>query len=284
MKKWSKSLFLLLVSCLVMLNLTLVCSAVAQADGGNNNPTDKSTSAAEGILTEGVEGGKISTSSDILSNTYKLDGGGSLAYGDIVIDGGIVGSNFNLLTSSAKQDLLLDMIACADYAVENNDIVDESTKTTWLQDLQSCDGVGTQLMTTLLENVKPDFVGANRIFEPMNGIVGTALGLGAIVIMACLSLVVVLELCYIGIAPLRALMQGDSSEKPKYISYIAHDAITKAETSGDSKTSKEALGIYFKSRVKMMLVLGICLLYLVSGKIFALIGMFLDLLEGFIGV
>ena len=44
-----------------------------------------------------------------------------------------------------------------------------------------------------------------------------------------------------------------------------------------------ALGVYFKYRWLELVVLGICLLYLVSGNIYSFVAWVLDLVSGFLG-
>ena len=61
-------------------------------------------------------------------------------------------------------------------------------------------------------------------------------------------------------------------------------AVKVAEESSDAGGSKkQALGVYLKRRIPMLVLLGICLLYLVSGSIYTLVGYILDLVSGFIG-
>lgn len=225
---------------------------------------------------------------------YALSGGGTASYSDLVKKG-IVTSEYANLTSKAKAELIEDMIACADLAVSDSKTTGASdqTKTTWLSELQECNGVGTQLMTTLLQNTKPDYVTANRIYEPWSGIVGTAMALGAILIMATLGLTMVADLGYIGIPWFRLLLDGENTTnggqgKPKFISFEAFSAVQLVEngTGGNGQQSsgfKVAAGIYLKRRIIMLVILGVCLLYLVQGQIFVLVGFILDLLSGFLG-
>lgn len=252
---------------------------------------------ARGTLGDYVKyGGNGTALLDAQNKKYEKTGGGTIAYENLVDDKGLVTPAFSNLTENAKKELLVDMNTYADKALaEKDDKLSSETKTTWLQELQGCDGVGTQLMNVILQNTKPDYVTANKIYEPFSGVVGTCLALGAILIMAALGLTMVLDLSYIGIPAFRLMVSGDTStgagrggDKPKIISHEAISAVQVAEggsgTSGQSGSSEKlAIGIYFKKRVIMLIVLGICLLYLVQGQIFALVSMILDLVSGFIG-
>lgn len=283
----SKAIFTKVLMILLTLTFTLGLSVSAYADTSTDEANKKLSAY---IYNNGSSSAYTNTKS------YDLSGGGTIDYQKVVTKDGLVNSNFELLTSSAKQDILSDMSKAADKAVKNNNLVSSQTKTTWLNQLQQCDGVGSQLMATLLQNTKPDYVTANRIYEPFSGIVGTCLALGAILIMAFLGLTMVADISYIGIPAFRLICDGESNnsnggsngDKPKFISYEAVSSIRMAE-GGEGRdgqsggTNKLAIGIYFKKRVIMLIVLGVCLLYLVQGQIFTLVSWILDLVHGFLG-
>lgn len=237
---------------------------------------------------------------DVSGNAYKTEGGGSLKYTELTdrkaTDKGYINeANFNKLKGTEKTKFLTDMNKISEAVVADNkkDVTDE-TRTTWLENVQNCEGVGSQLMSTLLQNTKPDYATANRIYEPFSGVVGTILALGAILIMAFLGITMVLDLSYIGIPAFRNMLDGDDSGnagskgKPKFISHEARSAVQEAEGgnggSGQSgEGNKVAIALYFKRRVIMLVVLGVCLLYLVQGQIYTLVSWILDLLSGFLG-
>ena len=262
------------------------------------------TKDADTELKNNLKSGTVGTGTktvDVSSKTYKLDGGGTVKYtelidGDSLSTGYINENEFNKLRGSEKSKFLGDMNNVANGTIDNSDIVTEDTRTTWLNNVQNCNGVGTQLMTALLQNTKPDYATANKIYKPFSGVVSTALGLGAILIMAALGIVMVLDLSYIGIPLFRGFCdggdsgngQGGGGAKGKLVSFEAHSAVQEAEggqggggQSGGSK--KTAVAIYFKKRVIMLIVLGICLLYLIQGQIFTLVSWILDLMSGFLG-
>lgn len=233
-----------------------------------------------------------------LEQVYILEGGGTTTYSACVdAKTGQPTSTFALLTEKDKEKCLSHMIGYADSAVKSGKVtvgstsadgITEDVKTTWLQDIQNCDGVGTQLMNTLLQNTKPDYATANRIYEPFSGVVGTILALVAILIMALLGLTMALDLAYIGIPGFRLMLgAGEGKDKPKLISHEAISAIQVAENGGGGNgqdgSGKIAVGVYFKKRVLMLIVLGICLLYLIQGQIFTLVSWILNLLSGFLG-
>lgn len=263
------------------------------------------TKDADAELKNNLRNGAVGTgtkSVDVSEKTYKLDGGGTIEYKDLIDKesdntGYINETQFNRLRGSEKSKFLGDMNNVATATIDNSDIVTEDTRTTWLNNVQNCEGIGSQLMTALLQNTKPDYASANKIYKPFSGVVSTCLGLGAILIMAALGIVMVLDLSYIGIPLFRGFCDGEGSgngqgggggAKGKLVSYEAHSAVQEAEggqggggQGGGSK--KTAVAIYFKKRVIMLIVLGICLLYLIQGQIFTLVSWILDLMSGFLG-
>lgn len=273
-------------------------STEGTGETGLGDATDQAKQTLTNYILYGMASG--STEDDtvgVRSNKYKMAEGGKMTYGELVdIDyestGYVNPEKFAKLKGSEKSKFLGDMNNQANIAVDQEDGVYDDTKTDWLTNLQNLDGVGSQLMSTLLQNTKPDYVTANRIYEPFSGIVGTVIALGAILIMAALGIVMVLDLSYIGIPIFRNAVEGEGSGgqggKPKWISYEATSAVQQAEGGGgaggqDGGSKKTAVGIYFKKRVIMLVILGVCLLYLVQGQIFNLVSWILDLLSGFLG-
>lgn len=279
-KRTFKSVFITLLTLVCMFVLPVMSASAVEA---KSDPT--------GYMEEYITNGGGTTKKGTTDKTYPKEGGGSYKYSELV-DDGYVNGNFTELTSKGKESLLTDMSTYADAAIESDRNVTDQTKTTWLTNLQQCNGVGTQLMNSILQNTKPDYATANRIYEPFSGIVGTCLALGAILIMAFLGITMVLDLSYIGIPAFRMMVGGDDKGgkdgKPKFISWEAVSAVTQAEGGNggggqDGSGNKVAVGIYFKKRVIMLIVLGVCLLYLISGQIYTLVSWILDLVSGFLG-
>ena len=246
---------------------------------------------------------KLGYTWDYSNKRYKCKDGGYKVYTELAKNSTtnpIDENNLQLLTTGAKNDFLTDYYN-AGQAVINGDRannyaggVTEEVGNVWLEAIQNTEGVGSQLVTTLMSQTKPDFVTANRIYAPFSGTVGTILGVIAILIMAFLAITMVLDLAYIAIPTFQVFIGGEGGngqggdKKKSIISNEAIEAVQMAAggqggggQSGNS--NKLAVSIYFKKRVLMLIVLCICLLYLVSGNIFALVGALIDLLSGFLG-
>lgn len=239
---------------------------------------------------------------DMANKYYTTQGGGTTKYSDVVDKStGLPNAQFENLTSKSKEEILRDMynIALATQKADPNNVAD-STVNTWLTSLQNTNGIGTKLMSTILEDSKPDFVSAQRILSPFNGPVNTAIAIVAILTMSLLGLTMALDLFYINIPAVRLFLdpdggagsgsgRGDHKGKMKFISHEAVTAVQQAEGgSGSGKSqggseNKIASGVYLKQRVFGLVAVGLCLLYLVQGQIYTFVSWFLDLFSGLVG-
>lgn len=283
-----------LISLLTMLAMTM--TSFASSSSGSGAGMDK--------LSQEV-------SSKLAGNQYAASGGGTISGQTLFSQASYTGAaasagagadlneaEFSKLTSAAQTQLVKD-IADASYEVMNDPVanqgnaISEDTIQDWWKHLQTKKGAGSKFLSVILENTKPDFVTANEIYKPFSGIVSTILGLIAVVGMALLGVIIVADIFYIVIPPVRMLVadevssgvQGGGGRKSsKLFSDDAMYAVKVAEESDDAGGSKkQALGIYLKRRIPMLILLGICLLYLVSGQIYVFVGWILDLVSGFLG-
>jgi hypothetical protein len=230
----------------------------------------------------------------VAGNSYAKSGGGHMTGDELFKFNGnsydLDGDAVSKLTSDAQTQLVKDIKAASDSSVENNDEVSTETVQTWFKELQTMDGMGSKLLSTILANTKPDFVAANKIYQPFSGVIGVILGLVSILLMAFLGVVMVLDISYIALPPVRMFIveQSEKGDKSSLRSNIvSHDAIYAVhiaeDTDGKDGPKKQALGVYLKRRIPMLILLGVCLLYLVQGQIYVLVSAILDLVSGFLG-
>ena len=241
--------------------------------------------------------------------TYKTSGGGYYLYTELFSTNANSSTNCNLidsgkfeeLTGSAKQKFLKDVLYianCYEADCTNGKSVDGVTTETvnaMVQNIQDTTGMGSALMASILQNTKPDFVTANKIYEPFSGVIGTVLGLISILLMALLGVTMALDIAYIVVPAFQMLLDGDADSQngttkgmARIVSVAARKAVKAAEEQGggggqSGSGNKMALGVYFKYRWKELLVLGVCLLYLVQGQIYSFVAWVLDLMSGFLG-
>lgn len=249
-----------------------------------------------------------STDNGFATKTYKKTGGDFVAWGDLTkqdTSAPINVAQFQNLTKGEKRNFIEDVLTIANADVwttdhdsslgtvnlaDEGEVTDETVQT--LVDWMSQNlGMGGTLIASLLQNTKPDFVSANRIYAPFSGIVGTILGLISILIIALLGIHMALDIAYIMIPSFYMIMGGggEGGEKSfgsKLISKAAKNAMKSQENDGGSNGQgggKQAIAIYLKSQIVGLIVLGIALLYLVSGNIYSLVGSIIDLVSGFLG-
>lgn len=239
----------------------------------------------------------IYVQSQMSNKEYAVDGGGTIEGADL-FDGSptdgydLNEDEFKTLTSAAQAEVVSDIAENSNAAIDETDTVSESTVQNWWKELQSKDGVGSKFLNEILKNTKPDFVTANAIYEPFSGLVGTVLGVIAVLLMAFLGIVMVCDISYIALPPVRNLVADDDGDKSGHkiakSKIFSHDAIYAVQcaennTDGGSGGGKQALGIYLKRRIVMLIILGICLMYLIQGQIYTFVGWLLNLLNGFLG-
>lgn len=245
---------------------------------------DVSTESATVSLTNSVY-------SNMSSNTYELEGGGYISGKELFTGSAEKGydldeAKFCTLSSDAQSEAVNDIATYSNEKVGENGVTDQTVQNWWKQ-LQSKNGVGTKFLNTILANTKPDFVTANAIYKPFSGPIGTVMGVIAIAMMGFLGIVIVADIAYIVLPPVRLFVsddeKGNKLVKSKIFSHDALYAVQKAESDSDNGSPKQALGIYLKRRIIMLIVLGICLMYLVQGQIYTFVGYILDLVSGFLG-
>lgn len=226
-------------------------------------------------------------------NEYTLKEGGSVKGSELFQGKPTEGYDLNEkvfagLSSKAQSQVVADISSLSREAINSTSVrgVEQSTVQSWWKQLQTKEGVGSKFMGEILKNTKPDYVTANRIYEPFSGLVGTILGIGAVGIMAFLGIVMVADISYIALPPVR-IFYSDKVKNGGGSKLFSNDAIyavqVAEEGGGGDGDKKQALGVYFKRRVIMLLILGVCLLYLVQGQIYVAVGFLLDLLNGFLG-
>lgn len=312
------SLLLLVVMTFVML-FGSVCVNADYTEIDDHPLGTLKTTVATGSYTY-ITGGK---QFDLTENRYKVSGGGYKFYTELFATG-TSGTKYTTdgtnqlaafvngdallnttdvekLTPGARQDFLGDMLMLAQSVVNDSEngyrvgsaAPTDDTMSDFMDLLQQQSGMGASLLATLMQNTNPDYSTANRIYEPFSGTVGTILGVVSIFIMALLGVTMALDIAYITIPAFQMALGGDESGQngkkglSGIISPEAKNAAKAAEGGGGQGGSgeyKAAVGIYFKYRWKGLVLLAICLLYLVQGEIYSLVGWFIDLFSGFLGV
>lgn len=139
------------------------------------------------------------------------------------------------------------------------------------------DTTTSSALRNLQNDAQADVVTATTWLKPFNGIFGTFLGLLTMIIFMFLALSTAIDVAYIALPALRVFMgrRGADGVKPPFVTEAAFSAIRDSETSSNSEY-QDAMVVYFKRRVLHFVIVGICLLYLLSGQIWGVIGFFVD--------
>lgn len=149
-----------------------------------------------------------------------------------------------------------------------------------------------ELVTMLFADTKADLSTALKWFAPMQGPVGTVLGILVILIIVLLLVSTVFDLVYIGLPMARNILDGKAEQngqpKPLMVSYDAVKVVQMIEGTGNSSgaggsnggSNGNAYFEYLKRRILTYIILAVCILYLVSGEIATLIGGLLDVVSG----
>ena len=266
--------------------------------------TDESFSELWQAIQDGTPPGSSSWGINPGEEYYNASNGSSYAWNEILGDGtpnNILSAKFDSLTQGEKERIIEYMFKLANewvYAVETEqdtlggkgtgDISSDTVQTLYVR-VEAEAGLSGTLLATLLADTKPDYSRASQIYQPFSGVVNTVLGVVSILIMVFLVLTMALDVAYLVIPAFQLALgsKSDGDGKDKGLSAIiskeakaANQATEQGDGQGDRKS---AVGLYFKYRWKGLILLGICLLYLVQGKIFSFIGWLIDLFSGFIG-
>jgi len=128
------------------------------------------------------------------------------------------------------------------------------------------------------EDTTPDFVIAQELLRPFNGVMSTIIGVLTLLIFMFLGLTVVVDMTYITIPSSRLIFVSSDESKTRFISDEAKVAVKNASVQSGNKT---AVNEYFKKSFIKFLVIGICLLWLVGGQFYVILAWFVDVFSGF---
>ncbi|AFQ30074.1 hypothetical protein P4493_04440 [Bacillus thuringiensis] len=263
----------------------MVAPNMASADNRIGSTGNSSSDGSQGRLRSSVD-------SAIADKSYISQTGDTIR-GTELVKNGITTDRFVELTSKEQQKLINDMSSAVSKQQakdkENNTTnpVTQDTATNWLKELQQRPGVGAKLLGNITEQLKPDYVKGNRIFQPFAGPINTAIALMVIALMFFLVMTFAIDLAFLNVPMFQAWVTsagegGNGGRKGNF--FVSREAMQSLEESenGSNGKSKNQNGIYIKKRFIGMFLLGICLLYLIQGQIMILVGMLMDLLAGFL--
>lgn len=140
--------------------------------------------------------------------------------------------------------------------------------------IEQQDGTTASAIKFLSTDTSADFVTAAGWLKPFSGVIGTILGVVALLIFLFMGVSIVIDIAYLVIPGVRAISEsGEPGKRPFGVSIEAYKSMIEAESSPDYKSP---MGIYLRRRVIMMVIVSVCLLYLISGQIYDLMAWIVD--------
>lgn len=129
-------------------------------------------------------------------------------------------------------------------------------------------------MKYLQDNANADFLEAKKWFDPFSGFISTILGVLCVAIFLISGMSVLVDVFYLVLPGFQALLdKNDEGKRPIGVSREAYSALKDAEADNEYRN---VLTIYLKRRIGLLLVMGLCLGYLISGKIYDFIAFIID--------
>ena len=282
---------------LVMIVFSIVCIGVLVAPitvqagtepviviGGSTLTTAENTqitTTLSALNTEiRVEVPKIGSSTDFLGYSYSNGSTTSSSWSsgyDMVIE--VAMSKYKELPAKDKQKVMtiaLDTI--------NNSQISKMNKTKLYNKVAELDESVSSLVRQLSDDVKADFASGYNMFKPFSGVLGTILGVLCLAIFIMLGITIIIDIAFITL-PFLQIALTDRIEQKKKVSIVSNEAVKAVEAAHNSSGTEyiNPMGYYLKHKVKQLIALGICLLYLVSGKIYYLMAQIIDLFQGWLG-
>lgn len=170
--------------------------------------------------------------------------------------------------------------------IQNSNKISQGTRVKLYNYFVSNDEVTASLVRQLSTDVYADFASGYTTMKGVFPVVSTFLGVLAIAIFVGLGIAMLIDISYIVIPAFQLL--DDGKEAPHFfifkVSPEAWKAVREVEQTGANgkATNRDAIEIYLHSKTKQIVVLSICLLYLVSGKLYWLLTHLIDLFQGFL--
>lgn len=334
MKMKQRKLITTFMVALLLVFAMLPTTITSYATSSSKQITKGDINAVYTTLVTTCVGGKYTCTStgriiDNSANTYKASGGGIVTYSSIwdlqgvtqAVTNGNTSQTYNMggnineffdtvqfgkLTNKSKKAFLTDVLTICNAMAYDTEMgvgthgVTDETVSAFVEQLSGQAGMGTTMLTSILQNTKPNYTAANRIYQPFSGIVGTVLGVISVVIMALLGVSMALDIAYLTIPAFNMMCTGNETgqsadgknsrgstlggliSKEAKKAYKAADGGEGAQGQGGAGDYKASVGVYLKYRWTGLLLLGICLLYLVQGQIYTLVAWVIDLASGFL--
>lgn len=131
----------------------------------------------------------------------------------------------------------------------------------------------TAAIKTFQTQAGADVNSASNWMRPVMGPLSTILGVLCLIIFISMMLSVTIDLAFMTLPPLAAMLSREDGKRPLFVSQAAVSAVKISEASSTSQGSKDSIIIYLRTRVLAWVLVTTTLLLLITGQIW---GLFLD--------
>lgn len=183
---------------------------------------------------------------------------------------------YNKLGTEPKQNAM----QVALDGIYNSDI-SRTAKNKIYNELCALDETTAALVRELSSDVRADFWKAYSFLKPFNGTVGWLLGVISLLMFMLLGLTMVWDIAYITLPIFQSVLNDEAKDKARGVSYEAYHAVKEQHSKAGTEYVSPIV-IYMKSKTVQFIAIFICLLYLVSGQLYGLLGDLMDLFNGFL--
>ncbi len=149
--------------------------------------------------------------------------------------------------------------------------LDKETFTDMIHGVDS-DTTSGELLTSMFGDVEPDLYEGYKMYKPMEGLVGTILGVFAIILIVGVVVTITLDIAYITLEPVKAFMVDKDLR-------IVSKQTEKLVSMYEDKGSGILLFKFLQYKGVMIFALVLCIYYLVDGQSFIIVGKLIDLFK-----
>ena len=185
------------------------------------------------------------------------------------------------ITDEDRQEIILTTL----NAVRNSNNLSGQTRSRVynfiVDELKQLDQEMVTKAVQLDTDTRDSFNTAYSWFKPFSGGLSTVLGVIAFALFMFLTLTILVDISYLVIPPVTVLLTPSSGGKAKFISNEAHAAMLESEAKVNE--SSGVLGIYLRRKAWQIVLLSVCILYLIGGKIIHFLGIGIDFVQGMVG-
>lgn len=165
--------------------------------------------------------------------------------------------------------------------IYNSDI-SRTIKNKVYNEICALDETTAALVRELSNDVTADFAKAYMWFKPFSGVIGWILGVISLGMFILLGLTVTVDIAYIALPVIQMVLNEEGKDKAKFVSYEAYKAV-KEQQSKSGTEYVSPMVVYMKLKTVQFVAIFVCLLYLVSGQIYLLLGSMMDYFRGILG-